>query len=376
MNVVLIGSAGRCGIHEYSQILLEGFRQLGHRARYIGVRRHDNQDLAESIRSIEDDDELIVFEYEPGIFWLGGLIQAMAWLRFGRRKRVLLSVHEIAAEKYPEFHRIRNHLTRPLSRRGLLGIVQLLASAFDVLLRFLMLRGALLMLGRLPHAVLIHSPKAAENIRLILANDYKTRYIPLVSKRLEGDKRALRERLGLPQDVFSFIIPGFLFRRKRIIEVIKQLPAGAELWIVGTPSEYEPGYLEEIEEFLAHSEKSEQVRLSHDYDTMEQYLLAADVVVLFYSDVYQSATASLAVGAGKPCVFSDLPAFRDLQEAGLTARTATELHQTMVKIQGPDCYRQLVAATQSLRERFNPKRIAGAYLQCLSPRAREQQVET
>lgn len=366
MNVVIVGSAGRCGIREYSQILLEGFRALGHRARYIGVKRHDNQDLAACIRTIRDDDDVVIFEYEPGVFWLSGLIRAMAWLRLWWRKRVLLSVHEIAAEKYPEFHLIQRHLAQPVSRQGLLEIGRILAATIDVALRFLLLRGALLVMGWLPHAVLVHSPKATENVHLALADERKVHYVPHVIRQLAGDSDALREQLELPRDVFTFIIPGFLFRRKRIIEVIKQLPSETELWIVGMPSEYDPGYLEEIETYLSRSDKQERVRLIQDYERMEKYLMAADAAVLFYSDAYQSGIASLAVGAGKPCIFSDLPAFKDLRDAGLTAHTPVDLHQAMVKIQDPGCYQQLVDAARSLREQLSPRQIADRYLKCLN----------
>ncbi len=363
MDIVLVGSAGRCGIREYSHALLVGFRELGHRVRYIGVKPHDNGDLVRCIRQIEPDDEVVIFEYEPGIFWLGGLVRAMAWLRLGRRKKVLLSVHEIAPEKYPEFRQVQWHFARPVSRRGISEVVKLFLSTGDVALRFLMLRAALLLMGWLPHAVLVHSPKAAENIRLALADDRKMHYMPLVVKQLEGDRDALREQLGLPKDVFAFIIPGFLFRRKRIIEVIEQLPSNVELWIVGTPSKYDVGYLEEIEARLARDDRREQVRLIQDYERMEQYLLAADAAVLFYADGYQSAVASLAMGAGKPCIFSDISAFSDLREAGLVVRTPQELHQAMVDIQGPACYHRLVERTTALREQLSPIQISRRYLQ-------------
>lgn len=364
MNVVLIGSAGRCGIHEYSRILLEGFRELGHRARYIAVKEHDNRDLAERVRAVQDDDDLVIFEYEPGIFWLGGLIRAMAWLRFRRGRQLLLSVHEIAVEKYPEFGRIQQQLARPLSDDGALELARLCTAAVSVALRFLVLRGALLVMGWLPHRVLVHSPKAAERIRLAVANDDRVHYVPLAVKQLRGDRGELRQELGLPRDVFAFIIPGFLFRRKRIVEVIKQLPIGAELWIVGTASEYDPGYLEEIEAYLAHSNPDEQVRLIRDYGRMEKYLLAADAAVLYYADAFQSGIASLAVGAGKPCIFSDLPAFVDLRGASLTAQTPVELHQAMVDIQRDDVYARLVEGARGLRQRLAPDRIARAYLAC------------
>lgn len=364
MNIVVVGSTGRCGIHEYSRTLVEGFQALGHQARYIGVRRHDNSDLMERIREVEEDDDLVIFEYEPGIFWLGGLVRAMGWLRLVRGKRIVLSVHEIAPEKYPEFGRIQHHLARPVSGRRVGEIVRLLASTGDVALRFLMMRGALLAMGWLPHTVLVHSPKGEEDVRIALGDDDRIRSVPLTVQQLEGDRDALREQLELPQNVFAFIVPGFLFRRKRITDVIRELPSGAELWIVGTESAYDPGYLEEIEAFLAQSEKRASVRLIQDYKRMEKYLLAADAAVLFYTDAYQSGIASLAVGAGKPCIFSDLPAFVDLREAGLTARTPAELHKAMKEIQEPSRYQELVTSTKTLGENLSPEKTALQYLNC------------
>jgi hypothetical protein len=172
----------------------------------------------------------------------------------------------------------------------------------------------------------------------------------------------LREHLGLPRDIFSFIIPGFLFRRKRIIEVIKQLPSETELWIVGTPSEYDPGYLEEIEAYLSQSDKQKRVRLIQDYERMEKYLMAADAAVLFYNDAYQSGIASLAVGASRPCIFSDLLAFQDVREAGLTVSDPIELHQAMLEIQREDVYARLAGKAVSLRQTLAPVRIVEAYL--------------
>ena len=346
---------------------MEGFCELGHRVHYIGVTRHDNRDLARRIRQVRHDDELVVFEYEPAIFWLGGLVRAMAWLRLWRRKRVLLSVHEIGPDKYAEARQIQWHLARPVSRRGLPAeLVMLLLSTFDVTLRFLMLRVGLLLMGWLPQVVLVHSPKAAENIDLTLADDGKVQYVPHVVKRLDGDRGVLRRQLGLPGDCFAFIVPGFLFRRKRIVEVIEQLPPGAELWIVGTESDMDPGHLDEIQAYLSHCTHSDRVRLIQDYERMEQYLMAADAAVFYYSEGYQSGVASLAVGAGKPCVFSALPAFSDLHEAGLTARTSRDLHEAMVKIQQPACYNRLVEAARVLRDNLAPGPIARQYLATLS----------
>ncbi len=362
MNIAVVSSSGQCGIHECSLILVNGLRELGHRAHYIAVQRHDNDDLRRRIREVQPDDQLVIFEYEPGIFWLGGLIRAMALLRFWRRKRLVLSVHEIAADKFPEFRRIQWQLERAAPRGGLRAIFQLGLSTIDVAWRFAQLRLAWLLLGWLSHIVIVHSIKGEQNIRLILPPERRVHQIPLAIPQLQGDREALRRKLGLPTDRFAFITPGFLFRRKRIVECIEQLPPDAELWVVGAESDFDPGYLAEIEAYLAQSEKRQRVRLDQDYGRLEDYLLAADVVVMFYAEGYQSAVASQAIGAGKPCIFSDLPAFSDLQAAGLTVRTPAELRQAMQDIQGPAVYARLVEAASEIRQRLSPARIAAGYL--------------
>ncbi|RLC86396.1 MAG: hypothetical protein DRJ03_08970 [Chloroflexi bacterium] len=360
MNIVLIGSTGRCGIYEYSQILLGGFLQMGHQARYIGARNKDNRDLRRQLRQIARDDEVVIFEYEPGIFDLRGLVVQMARLRL-MGKRVLLSVHEIGPAKYSEYHYILNRLSQPARFRGPLELIRLMWATVGVAYRYLTLRVFLALSGWFPHRIIVHSPRAETDVGIVLADRQKLCYVPHVVKQLEGDQGVLREDLGLPQGVFAFVIPGFLFRRKRIVEVIEQLPDDVELWIVGTPSKYDLGYLEEIEAYLEHSDKRERVRLIQDYDRMEQYLLAADAVVLFYADGYQSGIACLAVGARKPCIFSDLPAFSDLCEAGLVVRTPEELRQAMIHIQDSSIYTALAWQAANLRKRLAPVQVVAAY---------------
>lgn len=363
MNMVIVASAGRCGIYEYSLILKTGFEENGHTVCYIGVKNHDNQDLMRRISEVQPDDDVVIFEYEPGIFWLGGIIRAMFWLRFWRRKRVILSVHEIAPEKFPEARQIQWHLGRHASSRGRLWeLLTLIPATADVLLRFVLLRLGWLVMGALPHTILIHSIKGKENIRLIVPDDKKVGYTPLLVTQLNTDAERVRSELNLPKDAFVFIMHGFLFRRKRIVQVISQLPEDVELWVVGTESEYDPGYLPEIEEAVKQIKRPQQVKIIQDYERMEQYLQAADVAVLYYTDGFQSAAASLAIGAGKPCIFSNISAFSDLKSAGLTVDTPQELHTAMQQIRQPAIYNQLKDNAMKLRQALSPGMIAKQYL--------------
>jgi hypothetical protein len=366
MNVVLVSSSGQCGVYECAQILLGGFIAAGHRARYIGVKNWDDADLFRQLRQISPDDDVVIFEYEPGIFHLRALVRAMAHVRFVRRKKVMLSVHEIEPSKYPAYHHIQWRLNQHARFRGPLEIMRLAGATVDLALHFFSMRLFLDLLGWLPHMIVVHSQKVNDNSGLILADRSKVVEIPLAIKSLDGDIAALRAELGLRSDRFLLISPGFLFRRKRIIETIQQLPEGVELLIVGVPSEYDPGYLEEIQSYLA-EHPTNAVRLVPDYN-VEPYVLASDAVVLYYREIFQSAVAGLAAGAGKPCIFSNLPGFDCFKEAGLFVKTPLEFHQAMIDIQDPTIYARLKAGALRVRDELSPAHIAQAHVDALSSR--------
>ncbi len=360
MNIVLVGSADRCGIYEYSQILLDGFRQVGLQVRYLGVRNQDNHDLARQLKQVRAEDKVIIFEYEPGIFDLRGLVGQILRLRL-RGKRVLLSIHEIEPARYSQYQQIIWRINQPTRYTGFLEMMRLVWASFDVARRYLFFRSYLFFFGWLPQVIIVHSSKARKNVRLINAHPQKVAFIPYLVKCLEGNQAEIRASLNLPQDKFAFIIAGFIFRRKQIIETIQQLPDDSELWIVGTVSEYDPDYLEEIHSYLAQNKHRGTVRFFHDYDRMEQYLLAADVSVLYYKEVYQSGIAAHSIGAGKPCIFSNLAGFTEYHQAGLVVQGPETLGHALREIQQKEVYRRLQANTLRLREHFAPAVIAKQY---------------
>ncbi|MCL5994585.1 MAG: glycosyltransferase [Chloroflexi bacterium] len=360
MNIVLSSSSGNCGIYECAQIMQAGFESLGHRVRYIGVERQNAADLRAKISQVADDDQLVIFEYEPGIFKLQPLVRAMAALRM-RRKQVYLSLHELEISKFPEYHQALWRFNEPAWRRSWRAPFWLLRGMADVAYRYATLRIYLHLLGTLSNRIIVHSPRLMENVVLITANQSKVRYTPLAVKPILSDRNAMRRKLGLPLNCFAFIVLGFLFRRKRITDVIRQLPEGAELWVVGTTSPYDPGYLEEIEACVAQNGKQAQVRIIQDYN-VEPYMVAADVAVLYYLDIFQSAVVSQAMGAGKPCILSDLPGFAEYRRAAMVVETLPQLRQAMLDIQKPEEYQRLVGATAQLRDEHSPEKIALSYL--------------
>jgi hypothetical protein len=221
--------------------------------------------------------------------------------RFVYRKKVILSVHEFAPNKFSEYSIIQDRLGRGVWFDAPLEVLRVILTTFEVALRFGQLRLAWIAMLSIPHVVVAHSDTTVAHLALGLthAQFEKVVTLPLPVESIELDRNEARRRLNLPVEPFAFIIPGFIFRRKRVKEVIEQLPPEGELWVVGVTSEYDPGYLEEIQTYLESSPRAGQVRIIQEYGVVP-YIQAADVVVLYYSDIFQSAVASQAVGAGKP----------------------------------------------------------------------------
>jgi glycosyltransferase involved in cell wall biosynthesis len=362
MNLVLVSSDDQCGVKECTIIMRDGFEANGHRARRIGVERHSKADLNSKLREVAPDDELVIFEYEPGIFELPHLLPALARLRLLRRKRVYLSIHELEPAKLPQYHFILWRLNEPIWEHSIKEPYRWIRGIGDVVYRYATMRLQLSLLGALVNRFIVHSPRTLASAKMVTADQSKVRCVPLAVKPLDGDRDEIRRELGLPRAPFAFIVPGFLFRRKRITDAIDQLPDGTELWVVGSTSDYDPGYLEEIEAHVARTRKRDQVRIIQDYDGMERYLQAADVVVLYYREIFQSAVASLATGALKPCIFSDLPGFAEFRDAGITVRDNEQLRQAMLDIQDPQRYQMLVQGAKRLRELHSPEKTAQEYL--------------
>lgn len=366
MNVVLVSSAGKCGIHECAQIMTRGFQEIGHQARFVGVQQHDSGDLRRQMQRLAPEDEVVIIEYEPGIFWPYGVIQAMFIARFLKRKKIILSVHEFSLDKFAEYLVTQYLWEADVKFKGIRELARMMRLAILVALRYVRLRLALLLLTALPNAIIVHSETTLDPLKLGLhpSKFRKVSTIPLAVEPTLGDRDEVRQALGLPLEPFAFIIPGFIFRRKRIIEVIEQLPPETELWVVGVTSKREADYLDEIRAYLEDSPKAGQVRIIQEYG-LGLYIQAADVVVLYYREIFQSAVASQAAGAGKPCIFSDLSGFDPFKSAGLVVQSPFELRQAMVQIQEPACYRRLTEATHLLRERLSPKQTARQYLEAM-----------
>ena len=210
-------------------------------------------------------------------------------------------------------------------------------------------------------------------MELLTRDEAKRDKFPLVVMPLEdtdlpkdrAEKSELRRQLGLPEDKFVFVSPGFFFARKRYKEVIRALPDDAVLVLTGTTSEWEPRYFGEVMDV---ARDKPNVIINTDYDTMGDYVAASDAVVLYYQDVFQSAVVTQAVWAGLPCIFSDAEGFAPYHGAGVVVRDTGELADAMREIQEPETYARIVRSVATLRRLLSPERNAERYIAGVSTR--------
>ena len=367
-TIAVLSSDRRCGVHDYADALADGLRADGHGVTFVGVPHLDSAALARKVKLIPADTDAVIVEHEAGIFRDVSLIGAL--LRLWRKKiPVVLSLHELEPEKFHHYRKLSHALHyRPRYRHGI-EFIRAPYIALRIAEWFLRYRAVLALMGGLPRRIVTHSDRSQHWVGLLTNDHAKVEQMPLVLMPLEdttlprdaAEKRALRERLGLPVDRFLFISPGFFFPRKRFIEVIRALPADATLVLSGTRSEREPEYFDEVLAFIA-ERGAGNVIVNTAFETMGEHVAAADCVVLFYDDIFQSAVATQAVWAGLPAIYSAIPGFRLYQGAGLTAHDGGELAEAMREIQRPETYARLVGQVAILRRLLAPERIASRYL--------------
>ncbi len=370
-HIAVMSSDERCGIHDYSGALASGLAANGHRVSFVGVVPWDSADLARKTADLPHDADIVLVEHEFGIFRSSALARAM-WRMRRAGKRVLLSLHELDPDKFHHYLKVlasihyRQHSSPP---RELARIAWHSGVIAQRLFRY---RATLWALGLFPERIVVHSARVLDKVDLITGDLSRVTEVPLVLMPLDGApppdevdpdelRRALRAKLGLPQDRFIFISPGFLFRRKRLIEVIAAAPRDALVVLSGTESAWDGDYLGDIRRFVA-EQGLDNVVINTDYATMAEHVMAADAMVLFYRDVYQSAIATQAMWAEKPTIFSDLPSFELYRGAGLFASDERELAERMVEIQRPDVRERLVRQARVMKRQLSPQRAALRYL--------------
>ncbi len=371
-HITIFSSKERCGIQTYAATLAEALRGLGHRVDLVGIGWWDSRQLLREAGRIASP--VVIVEHEFALYRNAALALAMARLRLAG-SRVVLSMHELEPDKFWNYHKVVAALHYRMRGPVWLELLRLIGASLEAAQRMLRYRLTLWLLGAFAQRIVFHSPRALAHAWLVTGDERKVAMIPHFVEPLPGvpdpaggdpiaRKRELREPLGLPLEQFVFVSPGFLFRRKRLLDVIAATPADATIVIAGTESPHDEGYLAEIRRYVAERGLTNVV-IDTDYDRMPEHLLAADAVVLFYRDAFQSGIASHAIWAEQPCIFADDPAFELYDGAGLRASSEEELRRAMVEIQQPDVADRLRARARELKRQLTPQAMAERYLEAV-----------
>lgn len=364
-RITVLSSDERCGLHHYALAVCEGLRANGHDVTFAGVRHLDTADLDRKTKHIAKGD-IVLVEHEPGVFRDGPFARTLLALR-RRGHQVVLSLHELEPETFHHYRRLSSALHYRPRYRWPIEAVRVLWVALRVASWFVRFRTVVGLIGSLPARLVVHSPRSERWLDMLTSEPAKRESMPLVLMPLEDttlprtadEKRALRERLGLPADRFIFISPGSISPRKRLVEVVAATPEDAALVLSGTRSPRDPEYFDTVMEA---AKDRPNVFINAEYEGMGDLMAASDAVVLYYTDVFQSAVAAQAMSAGLPCIFSTAPSFELYHGAGLAARDEEELRLHMDRIRDPETYDQLRRGVSLLRRMLAPDRVAPRYL--------------
>lgn len=171
-----------------------------------------------------------------------------------------------------------------------------------------------------------------------------------------------RRRLDLPSAATIFLFFGQIKKVKALDLLLEAFPtvAGrfpeARLVIAGKvwKDDY-AGYAAQVREAGIESSVIERIRFIPD-DEVSAYYAAADVVVLPYRKIYQSAVLLMAMSHGRAVLVSDLPGMTDVVEhdqTGIVFRSddAEDLRSALLRLASdPVLRRRLEAASLDLME--------------------------
>lgn len=364
-HIAILSSRERCGIQTYAATLADALRALGHEVDLVGIGWWDSGELLREAGRVRAD--VVIVEHEFALYRNLALAVAMARLKLAG-KRVLLSMHELEPDKFWNYHKVVAALHYKMRGSPLGDLARLVWATLEAAQRMLRYRLSLWMIGAFADRIVFHSPRATANAGLVTGDARKVVEIPhfvepLPGVSLEVPKAELRERLGLPPDRSVFVAPGFIVRRKRLLEVMAATPPGALLVIAGTESPHDEGYLDEIRRHLS---ELTNVVIDTDYDRMPLHVMAADAVVLFYRDAFQSGVASNAIWAEKPLIVPSDPAFDMYAGAALRASTEQELREAMEELmRRPEVAERLRAEARRLKRELSPEAMAQRYVDAI-----------
>jgi glycosyltransferase involved in cell wall biosynthesis len=139
--------------------------------------------------------------------------------------------------------------------------------------------------------------------------------------RAPTDRQRARERLDIPADAFCPLFFGMIKEVKGIdtfCEAIQMAPDGVVALVAGRPRGDRHAFMGK----LLSLEKRRRLVLKTSYVSpgeMEDWMTAADCVVLPYKRSYQSGVAIQAMSRKVPVILSDIPSHKRWVESGASA---------------------------------------------------------
>jgi len=144
--------------------------------------------------------------------------------------------------------------------------------------------------------------------------------VPILPQPPAEEIRAIRQRLGIPEDALVIAAFGIIASPKRVIESIKAFAklarenSKAILLFVG---ELQPGYIEPIQ-LIQNLNLGEKVRVTGrvDFKSFYEYIKACDLVLSLRYPTQGEASGGLlrALSLGKPAIVSNGGAFTDFPD--------------------------------------------------------------
>lgn len=173
------------------------------------------------------------------------------------------------------------------------------------------------------------------------------------------DRASAREELGLAPDAFCFLCIGFLQRHKgfdRAVDALSRLPGeNLRLDIVGSRRWKAPEIDDYMRELIAVVAAVPRAHLHEGFlsdERFDTWLVASDVVVLPYRDIWSSGVVERARLFGRPLIVTDVGGLRD-QVAGQDASLVNddeELVRAMARAAGLDPDGILTGVPEDVRQ--------------------------
>jgi glycosyltransferase involved in cell wall biosynthesis len=164
--------------------------------------------------------------------------------------------------------------------------------------------------------ILVHNDFAAEELRRVTGKSDGVTVIPhghfIDELRPPADRQGARRRLGIPADAFCPLFFGMIKEVKGIdtfCEALEMAPEGVVGLVAGRPRGDHHAFMGKLQTL----EKNRRLVLKAAYvspEEMEDWMMAADCVVLPYKRSYQSGVAIQAMSRKVPVILSDIPSHR------------------------------------------------------------------